>query len=175
MKGGNNGNYEVFRDCVSAAIIEKSSRHKPRHAKKRVSKARKGSTAALKKSAGENQETMAAENGSSDPAELADFIEVSIPQIIILAHVTKSCSTLQSKHSRLFRLECGLCHIMRSKMSHRSPISILNLCPCRRSRTLLARCPLRYSIRSLHIRSSLHLKATYSRSCLPYYLRTSQP
>ena len=69
---------------MSAAIIDKSSRHTLTHAKKRAPKARKGSMATLKKSAGGDDNSKAAGNGSSDPAELAEFIDVAISHIIIL-------------------------------------------------------------------------------------------
>lgn len=93
MDEDNNGNYEVFRDCMSAAIIDKSSRNTPRQPKKRLSKGRKGSTATLITSNAKGDGAASIVTGNDDPADLADFIEVAIstshecsPYIISKSH-----------------------------------------------------------------------------------------
>ena len=73
MAGNDNGNYEVFRDCFSAAIIGRS---KPENAKsrKRALKSGKASTTTIPNvmKYGELDST----SGMDEPTALADFIDV---------------------------------------------------------------------------------------------------
>jgi hypothetical protein len=61
------GNYEVFRDCISSAILEEYS-NAPQ--KKKVRRPRKGTQRASPST------ERGSENGETDAAELAEFIEV---------------------------------------------------------------------------------------------------
>jgi hypothetical protein len=70
---GNNDNYEIFRDCVSATVLANSTRP-TKQPKKRVAGGLGGS-AALSRSRDEAPSNFSA--GEDDPAELAEFIEVA--------------------------------------------------------------------------------------------------
>jgi len=69
MEDGNS-NYEIFRDCVSATVLSKSSRGPTKKQKKRVPRGQEVPT----KSEIELQSDVA--DAEDDPAELAEFIEV---------------------------------------------------------------------------------------------------
>ena len=73
MEDGN-GNYEIFRDCVSATVLSKSSRKPTKKSKKRVPRGQ-GAPSDPTKSEIEVQLDVA--GAEDDPAELAEFIEVS--------------------------------------------------------------------------------------------------
>ena len=73
MEDGN-GNYEIFRDCVSATVLSKSSRGPTKKPKKRVPRGQ-GAPPGSTTSEIEVQSDVA--GAEDDPAELAEFIEVS--------------------------------------------------------------------------------------------------
>jgi hypothetical protein len=73
MEDGNS-NYEIFRDCVSATVLSKSSRGPTKKPKKRVPRGQ-GAPPDSTKSEIEVQSDVA--GAEDDPAELAEFIEVS--------------------------------------------------------------------------------------------------
>lgn len=62
----NDHNFEVFRDCLSATVIDKSTTQVTRQAKRRSPKARKHSRSQL----------VSTPDSSDDAAELAEFIDV---------------------------------------------------------------------------------------------------
>lgn len=66
IDGGSN--YEVFRECVSGAIVAKSETKPDRASKKKAQKTKRGS----KKIAADQ----AVVTDRADPEELADFIDV---------------------------------------------------------------------------------------------------
>lgn len=69
-----NHNYEVFRDCLSAAIIDKLSVRAPKQQKTRPSKRRKQSqNLSTSTPARDSQDS---NSSSNDPADLAEFVEV---------------------------------------------------------------------------------------------------
>jgi hypothetical protein len=75
MMDGSNENHEVFRDCVSAAVLAKSIRRPTKQPKKRTARGLGGPSAALRRSNEEAGSTASAED--DNPAELAEFIEVA--------------------------------------------------------------------------------------------------
>jgi hypothetical protein len=72
MEDGNS-NYEIFRDCVSATVLSKSSRGPTKKPKKRVPRGQ-GAPPDSTKSEIEVQSGVA--GAEDDPSELAEFIEV---------------------------------------------------------------------------------------------------
>ena len=74
FQGNSEGNYEVFRECVSGSIVENSEGKPARASKGRAQKAKRH----LKD---ENVPSVAER---ADPEELADFIDVySLKQLIL--------------------------------------------------------------------------------------------
>ena len=65
------GNYEVFRDCVSATVLANSTKRDVKQSKKRTSRGLPGPAIVLEMES--SPSPVAEEN---DPAELAEFIEV---------------------------------------------------------------------------------------------------
>lgn len=69
--GGNN--YEIFRECVSGAIVQKSQSKPTKVAKKKAQRAKRGT----KKSDGKQNMPISVVEERADPEELAEFIDVS--------------------------------------------------------------------------------------------------
>jgi hypothetical protein len=72
MEDGNS-NYEIFRDCVSATVLSKSSRGPTKKQKKRVPRGQEVPPDSTKSEIELQSDVADAED---DPAELAEFIEV---------------------------------------------------------------------------------------------------
>lgn len=70
LHGDGGSNYEVFRECVSGAIVAKSETKPDKASKKRAQKTKRGS----KRSAADQ----AVVADRANPEELADFIDVRI-------------------------------------------------------------------------------------------------
>lgn len=77
--GGNN--YEIFRECVSGAIVQKSQGTR----KKRKLKGKKRGDTTAKDS---NDEGSSFGLEKQDPEELADFIDVCLPPIVQKSSLT---------------------------------------------------------------------------------------
>ena len=73
MEDGNS-NYEIFRDCVSATVLSKSSRETTKKPKKR---APRGQGARPDSTGPEIKVQSDVVGAEDDPVELAEFIEVS--------------------------------------------------------------------------------------------------
>jgi hypothetical protein len=73
------GNYEVFRDCLSATVLAKSTKSPTKLPKKRASRGQECPTAAQSRPKMGDSSTASAE--TDDPVELAEFIEVP-PQLV---------------------------------------------------------------------------------------------
>jgi uncharacterized protein YaiL (DUF2058 family) len=73
FQGDGGNNYEIFRDCVSGAIVQKSESKTTKVTKKKAQKARRD---AKKVDVKQNTADSVVEE-RSDPEELAEFIDVS--------------------------------------------------------------------------------------------------
>jgi hypothetical protein len=92
MEDGN-GNYEIFRDCMSATVLSKFSRRPTKKPKKRVPRGQ-GVLSDLTKSEVEVQLDVA--GAEDDPAELAEFIEVSFLESDIRPELESKAVTVSS-------------------------------------------------------------------------------
>jgi hypothetical protein len=66
-------NYEIFRECLSGAIVQKSESKPTKVAKKKAQRAKRDA----KKSDGKQSTPESVVEERADPEELAEFIDVS--------------------------------------------------------------------------------------------------
>ena len=75
----NNSNYEVFRDCLSSVIVEKSNERPQQPPKRKSYKARRNH-----KPASDNVTSSSLPSARANPEDLADFVDVHPLSLLLL-------------------------------------------------------------------------------------------